>query len=45
MPILGIPDIVVVEAIHVHAETIGVHVHVSDKDSCSMPSISPPAKP
>ena len=45
MPILGVPDVVVREAVRVHVEAIRVPVHVRDEDLCNTSSISPPTKP
>jgi len=43
MPILSIPDVVVVEPVHVDVElTIVVEVHVSNEELYDKPSISLP---
>ena len=43
MPILGIPDVVVVELVDVHLEpTVVVEVHVGDEELYDEPSISLP---
>ena len=45
MTIVGIPDIVVREAIHVHLEpAIRVEVHVRNEEMCNKPSVALPAK-
>ena len=42
MTILGIPDIVVLELVHIHLErVIGVEVHIGDKEMNNEPSVSP----
>ena len=43
MTILDIPDVVVRELINVRLEmTIGVHVHVGNKEMRTIPSVPPP---
>ena len=42
MTILGIPDIVVLELVHVHLErVIGIEVHIGDKEMSNEPSMPP----
>lgn len=43
MPILGIPNVVVVEPVHVHLElTVVVEVHVGHEELCDESSVSLP---
>ena len=45
MLVLGVPDVVVRELVHVHLElTVVVEVHVSNEESYNEPSISPPTQ-
>jgi hypothetical protein len=41
MTVVGIPNVVVVEAIGIDLELAIVDVHVSNEELCSKPSISP----
>ena len=43
MPVLGVPDVVVRELVHVHIEaTIVIHVHVGNEELYNEPSVSLP---
>jgi len=42
MAILGVPNVRVLEPIHVHLErVIGVEVHVGNEEMCDEPSVPP----
>ena len=41
MTVLGVPNIGVLEPIHVDVETIGVDVHVGNEEMSDEPSIPP----
>lgn len=42
MTILDIPDIVVLETVHVDVQAVGVHVHVGNEELCDAPSVPLP---
>ena len=42
MPILGVPNVVVREAVDVDVRAVGVHVDVSNEEMCGKPSVPPP---
>ena len=44
MPILGVPNVVVREAVDVDVGAISVHVDVSNEEMCSRPSKPPSDK-
>lgn len=43
MPVLGVPDVVVLKPVDVHAEPLAVvEVHVGNEVLCAVPSMPPP---
>ena len=42
MEILGIPDVVVLEPVHIDVQTVAVHVHVGNEELYDMSSVPPP---
>lgn len=46
MLVVGIPDVVVLEPVHVHLEaTVVVEVHVGNEEMCDKPSGALPPEP
>lgn len=41
MPVLGVPDVVVLEAVDIHVQPVVVHVHVGNEEMCDKPSMPP----
>lgn len=45
MAILGVPDVVVLEPVDIHVQSVvRVEVHVGNEETCHVPSVTPSLK-